>query len=282
MIMGYKYLMRSADIATDGLTTDLDGTPLDENAKTAETEPTEAAPAEPTATPETEPKKSESSALMNGLMILASVLGVLLAVVLFKLIPEGLYDLLLRAVPGLNGVGYGYNLLRAAFCGLLKIVILVIYMALVARMKDIRRTFMYHGAEHKTIACYEAGEALTVENVRKKTRLHPRCGTSFLILMVLVGIFVTMFIPSTLIASSGILNTLVRTGISLLLLPVVMGIGYELLKFAGRHDNFLVRIISAPGLWLQRITTVEPEDGMIECAIAAVKEVIPEDESDNW
>jgi len=161
-------------------------------------------------------------------------------------------------------------------------------------MKDIRRTFQYHGAEHKSIFCYEAGLELTVENVRKQKRFHPRCGTSFLILMVLVNVFVSFFIEPTFVAIFGdtmkavlgeihsVLPTLVRTGISLILLPLVMGIGYELLKLAGRYDNFLTRLISLPGVWLQHITVLEPDDGMIECAIAAIKEVIPEDESDRW
>ena len=132
-----------------------------------------------------------------------------------------------------------------------------------------------------------------MENVRKQQRFHPRCGTSFLILMVLVNVFVSFFINPVFMAIAGfpmedlaevftLLPTLVRTGISLVLLPLVMGIGYELLKLAGRHDNFLTRLISLPGVWLQHITVLEPDDSMIECAIAAIKQVIPEDESDQW
>jgi uncharacterized protein YqhQ len=145
----------------------------------------------------------------------------------------------------------------------------------ISLMKDIRRTYMFHGAEHKTIFCYEAGLELTVENVKKMRRFHPRCGTSFLILMLLVSIVVGFFIPPTL-------PTLLRAAIKLALIPVIMGIGYELIRFAGRHDNILTRIISIPGLWLQRMTVFEPDDDMIECAIAAVKEVVPEDGSDRW
>ena len=154
-------------------------------------------------------------------------------------------------------------------------------MLAVSLMKDIRRTFMYHGAEHKSIACYERGLELTVDNVRIQRRFHPRCGTSFLILMVLVGIFLTMFIPAQL-CESAVLNVVLRTLISIALLPVMMSIGYELIKLAGKYDNVFTRIISAPGMWLQRITTREPDDSMIECAIAALKDVIPNDNSDDW
>ncbi len=154
--------------------------------------------------------------------------------------------------------------------------------AATALMKDIRRVYQYHGAEHKSIFCYEQGLELTVENVRAQRRFHPRCGTSFLILMVLVSVFVMMFIPAQLVAGK-IWNILARTGISLLLLPLIVGLGYELIKLAGRKDTAFTRIISAPGVWLQHITTREPDDSMIECAIMALKAVIPEDpEADRW
>ena len=219
--------------------------------------------------------------MMNLIMIISTVLGVVLALVLFKTLPEVLYSLLTRLFPVLKGSGYGYSLLRALFVGIIKIVILVCYMLVVSLMKDIRRTFMYHGAEHKSIACYESGLELTVDNVRIQRRFHPRCGTSFLILMVLVGIFLTMFIPAQLV-ESGVLNVVLRTLISIALLPLMMGIGYELIKLAGKYDNVFTRIISAPGMWLQHITTREPDDSMIECAIAALKDVIPGDGSDDW
>ena len=156
-------------------------------------------------------------------------------------------------------------------------------MALISLMKDIRRTFMYHGAEHKTIFCYEAGLELTVENVRKQRRFHPRCGTSFLIIMLLVNIFVSFFIdPITLLIWGIKLNVWARSLVSLALLPLIVGVGYELIKMAGRHDNWFTRFISAPGVLLQHITVFEPTDDMIECAISAVKEVIPNDGSDKW
>jgi len=160
-------------------------------------------------------------------------------------------------------------------------------MSLVSLMKDIKRTFMYHGAEHKTIFCYEQGKELTVENVREQRRFHPRCGTSFLFLTVFVSIVIMIFVGLLLelwlpwrVLENKLLYTLIRTGIAILLVPLMAGTGYELIKLAGRHDNVFTRIISAPGLWMQRITTKEPDDSMIECAIAAMKEVIPEDGSD--
>ena len=142
-------------------------------------------------------------------------------------------------------------------------------------MKDIRRTFMYHGAEHKTIFCYENGLPLTVENVRPQKRFHPRCGTSFLILVLLVGIVIAIFIPTNI-------PIIARVLIKLACIPLVVGIGYELIKLAGRKDNWFTRIISAPGMWLQHLTTREPDDSMIECAIAAMEKVIPGDDSDQW
>ncbi len=237
-------------------------------------------PAEESA-PAVKEEKKDTSGMMTGIMFVALILGLGLAMLLFKVLPESIYELLTWAIPSLEGEGYWFNLVRAAITGVVKIAIMVAYMAAVALMKDIKRTFMYHGAEHKTIFCYEQGLELTVENVRRQSRFHPRCGTSFLILMLLVSIVVNMFIPATIVDHK-ILNIIARTGIGLLTLPFIMGIGYELIRFAGRHDNLFTRIISAPGVWLQHITTKEPDDSMIECAIAAVKEVIPEDGSDNW
>lgn len=149
------------------------------------------------------------------------------------------------------------------------------YMALVSRMKEIRRTFEYHGAEHKTIFCYEKGLPLTVENVRAQKRFHPRCGTSFLILMLIVSILVFSVVTWDSVA--------IRTLLKVAMLPLVMGVGYELLKLCGRYDNWLTRIIAWPGLKLQHLTTREPDDQQIEIAIAALEPVIPENrESDRW
>ena len=250
---------------------------------------------ESTAPAKKEKKNDSASFTTTMVMILGVVLGMGLAILLFKFVPTALYDLLVGLLPMLKPEDVALeSFIRSLVEGLLKIIIVVGYMAAVSLMKDIRRTFRYHGAEHKTIFCYEAGLPLTVENVRKQKRFHPRCGTSFLILMVLVNVFVSFFIEPSFVAIFGdtmknvlspihsVLPTLVRTGISLVLLPLVMGIGYELLKLAGRYDTFFTRLISLPGVWLQHITVLEPDDSMIECAIAAVKEVIPEDNSDQW
>ena len=163
---------------------------------------------------------------------------------------------------------------KSAFEAIVRVLLLVGYMSAVALMKDIRRTFMYHGAEHKTIRCYEAGLDLTVENVRTQTRMHPRCGTSFLFSVMIISILVFSVVRWS--------NPFIRMGLRILLLPVVVGISYEVNRFIGRHDNLFTRIIRAPGLWFQKFTTFEPDDGMIEIAIAALSEVIPDDESDNW
>ena len=212
----------------------------------------------------------------SGLMILITFVSVLFALAiaagLFIFLPTFLYDLLARHVSWLE-VDNRYT--KSIFTGVLKVILLVAYMGSISLMKDIRRTFQYHGAEHKTIFCYEAGLELTVENVRGMKRFHPRCGTSFLILMVLVSILVGFFVPPAL-------PPLLYSGIRILLVPVIVGIGYELIKFCGRHDNWLTKIISAPGVALQHITVFEPDDAMIECAIAAVREVIPQDGSDKW
>ena len=299
MIDGYRCLMRSAELA--GLEDAIEEEQREKEAKKAEKRAKKAEKnvekAENTAHAVTEEsnegenaEKKDSSALMAVLMVISTVLGVALAIGLFIMLPTILYGLLVQWLPFLKFSNAALDsLVKSVFEGVLKIIILVTYMALVSRMKDIKRTFMYHGAEHKTIFCYEDGRELTVENVRMERRFHPRCGTSFLILMLLVGIFIGFFIDPLfiLIAGEGFLSagwvyTAIRAVVKLLLLPLTMGVGYELIKLAGKHDNAFTRIISAPGLWLQRITVLEPTDDMIECAITAFKEVIPEDESDKF
>jgi len=223
---------------------------------------------------EDEDEKKESKGVMAIVGVVAMVLGVALSVGLFIFLPTLIYDLISMLIPAIAG----HRFLKSLFEGVLKIVILVSYMALVSRMNDIKRTFMYHGAEHKTIFCYEAGLELTVENVREQGRFHPRCGTSFLVVMLIISIFIGMLIPTHI---GGVeVNSLLRTLFKIILLPLTMGIGYEFIKFAGKHDNALTRVLSAPGLWMQRITVLEPTDDMIECAIKAVNEVIPDDGSD--
>jgi uncharacterized protein YqhQ len=212
------------------------------------------------------------------------VLGVCLSVGLFIILPTYIYKGLVFLFPSIQPENAALaSLVKSFFESFLRIVILVAYMGLMTLMNDIKRTFMYHGAEHKTIFCYERGLELTVENVKSQRRFHPRCGTSFLVLMLLVGLFISFLIdPISIAATGSIPPTWLRSAIKILLLPLTMGIGYELIKLAGRHDNLFTRIISAPGMWLQRITVLEPTDDMIECAITAFVEVIPEDESDKY
>ena len=195
----------------------------------------------------------------------AAVIGGLFAILLFTVLPTVL-------VGGLNHLVPLGRWAKVVLEAVLKVAIFLTYMAAISRMKEIHRVFEYHGAEHKTIACYEAGDPLTVENVRKYTRFHPRCGTSFLILVVIVSVFLYSVLPWS--------STSLRVVFKLLLLPLVMGISYELLKWCGRSDNIATRIIRQPGLWVQRLTVFEPDDSMIEVAIAAVTPVLPEDPED--
>ncbi len=203
----------------------------------------------------------------QAVIYLAVVLGIAMAIGLFILLPT----LLVGFLPGIHD----RYLLRSILEGIVKLIIFLTYLWACSRMKDIHRVFCYHGAEHKTIFCYEKGLELTVENVRPMSRFHPRCGTSFLLIVVVISILVGTTIRAT--------NTLARIGLRLLLLPVVVAVSYECLKWAGRHDNWLSRILSAPGKALQRLTTSEPDDSMIEVAIEALKLVIPEKRgSDRW
>ncbi|MBQ1536768.1 MAG: DUF1385 domain-containing protein [Ruminococcus sp.] len=208
--------------------------------------------------------------LMPVLTTVSMVIGVLVAVVLFVYFPVLLVSLIEKLTGELPA------LVKNIIEGLLKITIFIGYTALTAKMPDIAKTYMYHGAEHKTIACYEAGLELTPENVAKQTRFHPRCGTSFIFLVLFISIFVTTVFGVTWE------HKLLRVVFKLILIPVVTGIAYEVIMLAGRYDNILTRIISAPGLWIQRITTSEPTVNEIECAIAAMKAVIPEDGADKW
>jgi len=203
--------------------------------------------------------------MQNLLFGLAAVLGGGLAILLFMVLPT----VITGFVNGFFPLGRWPKVILEA-C--LKLGIFVIYLFLCSRMREIHRLFEYHGAEHKTIACYEAGEPLTVENIRKYTRFHPRCGTSFMILILLISIFLYSVLPWS--------STALRVVYKLLLLPLVMGISYELLKWCGRCDNPLTRIVRAPGLWVQRLTVFEPDDSMIEVAIAAVTPVLPEKPED--
>lgn len=203
--------------------------------------------------------------IMNTIMLVVCIAAMVIAVCVFKFVPAALSSLLKYAgAPTWT---------KAVSEGVIKIIMLVGYMWAISNMGEIHTTFMYHGAEHKTIFCYENGLELTVDNVRKQPRFHPRCGTSFIFIVVLLSVCVGMFLPWT--------NVWMRFGLQLLLLPVEASVGYELIRLAGRFDNLFTRIISAPGMWLQRITTKEPTDKMIEVAIAALTPCIPEDKSDD-
>ena len=209
--------------------------------------------------------------LMSVVTGVAMVLGLVFSIFLFKFIPTFITKPLADTA-----------VLRTIAEGILKIIIFISYLALTSKLKDIRRTYEYHGAEHKTIACYEAHEELTVENVKKHTRFHPRCGTSFILISLFTSIFVFCFIPS-FSGYAQMARIFIRLGLQLILLPFIIGIAYELIKFAGRTDNTFTKILSAPGLRLQRLTTREPDDSQIEIAIAAITPCIPEDlEEDIW
>lgn len=317
MVAGYKCLMRSAELSglediveespkkkkkreakeralaeqTQNIGEETE-TPVAEAAveeATHEPEAAEAtvAEAEQPANAEKKPAQEEEklpSWVMGVIMVASVVLAFALMLGLFFYVPTKLYELLANNVAFLQTDSLALaSLYKSIFEGVTKIILLVGYMALMTLMKDIRRTFMYHGAEHKTIFCYEAGLPLTVENIRNQRRFHPRCGTSFLILMLLVSILVSFFIDPISVAISGsVLPTILRVVVKFLMFPLIVGLGYELIKFAGRHDNLFTRIISAPGVWLQHITVFEPTDDMIECAIEAMERVIPKDDSDNW
>ena len=228
-------------------------------------------------------KKLGSEAFQKAIVGIAVAMGLLLSTGLFFLLPMvigGFFDKIITSTLLLNLVE-----------GVIRMVIFMAYMILVSRMPDMKRVFSYHGAEHKTIRCYEAKLPLTVENVRKMTRLHPRCGTSFLLVVMVISILVFSIASSALLAIFPGLETIRGTfgyrmlmiAFKLLLLPVVVGITYEINRWCGRNDNAFTRALSAPGMWMQHFTTNEPDDSMIEVGIAAVQAVLPEKEgSDRW
>ena len=209
--------------------------------------------------------------LFGIIMSISMVIGIAAAILIFVWLPKFLIGMLLdhTALPENN------RILRSLLEGIIKIAVFVGYMALTGCMKDIRRTYEYHGAEHKTIACFEAGLDLTVANVRKQRRFHPRCGTSFIVITLIIGILAMCLVPFTIIWQ--------RVLFSIAILPLVVGISYEFIRLAGRSDSAFTRALSWPGLQIQRITTREPDDSQIECAIAALKPCIPDNlEDDQW
>ena len=214
---------------------------------------------------------------------LAVALGLGMSIGLFFLLPmviSGFFDNWIHNMLTLNLVE-----------GVIRMAIFMAYMLLISRMNEMKRVFAYHGAEHKTIRCYEAGLPLTVENIRPMTRLHPRCGTSFLLIVMVISILVFSVASSALLAAVPALEAirgsfgyrLLMVAFKLLLLPIVVGITYEINRWCGRKDNAFTRALSAPGMWMQNFTTNEPDDSMIEVAIAAVQAVMPEEEgADRW
>ena len=259
-IVGVKALMRSADLS-----------------------PEEGETEAPSKFDQWLEKKLGHEGFQKALVGFAVVLGLGMSVGLFFLLPMvigGLFDRWITS-------NLGINLLE----GVIRMGIFFLYMYLISRMKDMRRLFSYHGAEHKTIRCYEAKLPLTVENVRRQTRLHPRCGTSFLLVVMVLSILIFSIASSALLALApglealrgSFLFRLVMIVYKLLLLPLVVSVAYEINRWVGRYDNLLTRIVTAPGMWFQNFTTNEPDDSMIEVGIAALEAVLPEKEgADQW
>ena len=257
--VGIKALMRSADLSPE------------------ETEE------EPSKVDQWLEKKLGDEKFQKFLLGSAVVLGTGLSILLFFLLPMiigGFFDRWVKS-----------NVAICLIEGLVRMVIFLAYMIAVSRMKEMKRLFSYHGAEHKTIRCYEAGLPLTVENVRAQTRLHPRCGTSFLLVVMILSILIFSIASSVLLAlvpgleamRGTFLYRLIMILFKLLLLPLVVSVAYECNRWVGRHDNALSRVLTAPGMWFQYFTTNEPDDSMIEVGIAAVKAVLPEQEgADRW
>lgn len=208
-------------------------------------------------------KKHFGRSIMDLVMGVATVLGVVLGVALFTLLPT----LTTSGVDKLAGGRLGG--FKSIFEGLMRMGIFILYIYLVSLMKEIRRTFEYHGAEHKAVSCYESGDSLTIENARKHTRFHPRCGTNFIFVMLIVSIIVFSFVTWS--------NLYLRIALKLVLIPLIVGIGYEFIMFAGKKTNILTKIFCAPGLWMQRITTREPDDAQLEIAITALKNALPDE-----
>lgn len=253
MITGYKYMMKSADKALTDEQKEEDMSKLDKWIN-----------------------DHFGEKMMNVVGVISMVLGVMLAFLIFMYLPSLSVDLfdnyLLKNVD--------INKFHPLIEGFIRIIIFVLYMYIVSKMDMIKRTFMYHGAEHKTIFCYENGLELTVENVRKMSRFHPRCGTAFMFVMIIISVLISsalVLIFPDLANVSRVLWIMVKIAV----LPLVMGLGFEFIKFAGRHDNALVKILSYPGLLMQRITTVEPTDDIIEVAIESIKAVITDNPEDD-
>ena len=260
-VVGVKALMRSADLAPEEYTQDEQPSKFDQWLE----------------------KKLGNEKFQQYVIGIAVFLGMAMSIGLFFLLPMVIGSLFDRVITST----FGLNLLE----GLIRMIIFMVYMILVSRMNEMKRVFSYHGAEHKTIRCYEAGLPLTVENVRQQTRLHPRCGTSFLLVVMVISILVFSVASTALLSTApglaamrgSFLYRLLMIVFKLLLLPLIVAVTYEINRWAGRNDNGFTRILTAPGMWMQNFTTNEPDDSMIEVAIEAVKAVLPEEEgSDLW
>ncbi len=258
--------------------------PAVEDASAAEASAVDTHTAEAVAPKKDTKEKKGVSTGTNAMMIVSLVFSLILVLAAFMVLPAWLYNnVLAHFIPWFET---NASWMQSIFEGGFRVILITGYMTFVLCMKEIRRTFRYHGAEHKTIFCYEHGLELTVENVRSQKRFHPRCGTSFLVIVILVSVLAGFLIPVNFdflpfTIPEG-LQFIPRVICKLALFLPVMGIAYELIKICGRYDNWFTRLISFPGLLFQRITVLEPDDSMIECAIAAMKEVIPEDNSDSW
>ena len=260
-VVGVKALMRSADLSPDE----------------------ELQAAEPSKFDKWLEKKLGDKRFQNFLIGTSVAFGMLMSIALFFLLPGIISSFLMDFIPNV----FLLHLVE----GLVRILIFVAYLLLVSQMKEMKRVFAYHGAEHKTIRCYEAELPLTVENVRAQSRMHPRCGTSFLLVVMIISILV-FSVASTLVLQifptmqevlGKVLYRVAMLGLKLLLLPIVVSISYEINRFVGRHDNWFTRLLTGPGMWFQKFTTCEPDDSMIEVGIAALEAVIPEQEgSDQW
>ena len=251
MVHGMKALMRSAELSDDGSLEEEELTGLDKWIS----------------------DHFEEKKAMSIIITLAAVIGIAFSVGLFILLPT--------ALTGLIGLAWTTMPLwvRSVIEGVLKVVIFMTYLYMCSKMKEIHRVFEYHGAEHKTIYCYENGLELTVENVRKQPRHHPRCGTSFLFVVITVSIFLSIVVFTPL----EIENTFLRMALHLLMLPVIVGVTYEFNRFVGGHDGPVCRVLRGPGMWMQNFTTFEPDDSMIEVGIEALKRVLPEEKgADKW
>ncbi len=253
MITGYKYMMKSADKALTEEEKEEDMSKLDKWIS-----------------------EHFGEKMMTVVGVISMVLGVALAFLIFMYLPTLTVDLFDNYLLKNADISKFHPLIE----GVMRIIIFILYMYLVSKMDMIKRTFMYHGAEHKTIFCYENGLELTVENVRKMSRFHPRCGTAFMFVMIIISVLVSSALV-LIFPDLAEINRVLWIAVKIAVLPLVMGLGYEFIKFAGRHDNGIVKVLSYPGLLMQRITTVEPTDDIIEVAIESIKAVITDNPEDD-